>query len=95
MVRMRLVQGGYQYPIFLEVNRKVSYISLSKLKNIPLIKFPEYPVSLEANKISLKLPTQNRYTSTGTFCQAHTLCTGLCSITLRILIAIECSISST
>ena len=42
--------GGYQYPISLEVNRKVSYIPLSKLENIPLIKFPKYPVPLEINK---------------------------------------------
>ena len=46
-------------------------------------------------KISLKLPTQYRPTSTRTFCQAHTSYNGLCSITLRILIAIECSFSST
>ena len=87
--------GVYQYPIPLEVNRKVSHIPLSKLENIPLIKFPKYPVSLEVNKKSLKLSTQNRPTSTGTFCQAQTSCNGLCSKTLRILIAIECSISST
>ena len=42
--------GGYQYPISLEVNRKVSHISLSKLENIPIINFPEYPISLEVNK---------------------------------------------
>ena len=59
---------GYQYPISLEVNRNVSHIPLSKLEGIPLIKFPKYPVSLEVNKISLKLQTQNRPTSTGTFC---------------------------
>ena len=38
------------YPIILEVNKKVSHISLSKLENIPLIKFPKYPISLEVNK---------------------------------------------
>ena len=47
---MRLVNGGYQYPISLEVNRKVSHILLSKLENIPLNKFLKYPVSLEVNK---------------------------------------------
>ena len=41
--------GGYKYAISLEVNGKVSYIPLSKLENIPLIKFPKYPVSLEVN----------------------------------------------
>ena len=41
---------GYQYPISLEVNRKVSRIPLSRLENIPLIKFPKYPKSLELNK---------------------------------------------
>ena len=81
-------------PVSLKLNRKVFNIPLSKLENIPLIKFPKYPVSLEVSKISLKLPTQNRPTSTGTFCQAYTSCTGLCSITLHILIAIECSIST-
>ena len=30
--------------------RDPSYIPLSKLENIPLIKFPNYPVSLEVNK---------------------------------------------
>ena len=49
--------GGYQYPISLEVDRKVSHISLSKLENIPLIKFPKYPISLEVNKISMESPT--------------------------------------
>ena len=44
--------------------------------------------------MSLKLPTQKWPTSTGTFCQAHTSCNGLCFITLRILAAIEYSISS-
>ena len=42
--------GGYQYPLSLEENRKVSHIPLSKLENIPLIKFPKYPISLEVNK---------------------------------------------
>ena len=42
--------GGYQYPISLEVNGKVSHIPLSKLDNIPLIKLPKYPISLEVNK---------------------------------------------
>ena len=39
--------GGYQYPISLKVNRKVSHIPFSKLENIPLIKFARYPISLE------------------------------------------------
>ena len=41
--------GGYQYPISMEVKRKVSYIPLSKLENIPLIKFPKYPICLEVD----------------------------------------------
>ena len=41
---------GYQYPISLEVNRKISHISLGKLENVPINNFPEYPISLEVNK---------------------------------------------
>ena len=46
------IGGGEGLPVsyILEVNRKVSHIPLSKLENIPLIKFPKYPVSLEVNK---------------------------------------------
>ena len=34
----------------LEVNNKVSHIPLGKLINIPLIKYPKYPISLVVNK---------------------------------------------
>ena len=53
--------GGYQYPISLEVNRKVSHIPLSKLENIPLIQFPKYPISLEVNK-NIPEITNTKYT---------------------------------
>ena len=70
---MRLVSGGggggYQYPISLEVNMKVSYIPLSKLGNIPIINFPKYPISLEVNKNIPEITSAKyEYRMLGTFC---------------------------
>ena len=68
--------GGYQYPISLEVNRKVSYIPLSKLENIPIINFPKYPMSLEVIK-NIPEITDTKYKlyrKLGTFCKVHTSC---------------------
>ena len=63
-----LYRVGYQYPISLEVNRKVSHIPLSKLESIPLTKFPKYPVSQEVSKniheitkVSKGAKIRNRY----------------------------------
>ena len=66
---------GYQYPVSLEVNGKLSHIPLSKLENIPIIKFPKYPISLIVNK---NIPEITN-TSTVIFCQVPS-CNSLCSI---------------
>ena len=83
---MRLVWGGgggHQYPISLEVNRKVSYIPLSKLENIPIINLPKYPISLEVNKNIPEITNpKNKHRKIGRFCKVHTSCNSLCSITL-------------
>ena len=43
--------GGWRgRGLSLEVNNKVSHIPLGKLINIPLIKYPKYPISLVVNK---------------------------------------------